>query len=93
MQASRLPKETLERMADSLQRYWGANFDEDIGDLKTTLLLQFILDEIAPSVYNLAIRDAQTYLQEKISDLEVNYYCEEFSHPWTGTGKRSLRKR
>jgi uncharacterized protein (DUF2164 family) len=56
-------------------------------------LLQFILDEIAPSVYNLAIRDAQAYLQEKISDLEVNYSCEEFSHPWTGTGKRSLRKR
>jgi len=93
MEARRLPKETLERMADSLQRYWRENFDEDIGDLKTSLLLQFILDEIAPSIYNLAIHDAQTYLQEKISDLEVNHYCEEFSYPWPGTGKRNLRKR
>ncbi|MGH8809116.1 MAG: DUF2164 domain-containing protein, partial [Noviherbaspirillum sp.] len=62
MDIGRLPKDVQQQMSDSIQRYWSENMDGDIGELKAGLLLQFILDEVAPSIYNLAIRDAQAYL-------------------------------
>ena len=50
--------------------YAEENLDEEIGDLKATLFLDFCLREIGPSVYNQAIADAQIYLQERLIDLD-----------------------
>jgi uncharacterized protein (DUF2164 family) len=92
MDIGKLPKDAQQQMADSIQRYWRENMDDPIGDLKAGLLLQFILDEIAPSIYNLAIRDAQAYLQEKVTDLEVNCFAPEFEHWRKNAGNRVGRK-
>ena len=54
----------------SLKRYFAEELDQEIGDLKARLLLEFILKEIGPSIYNSAISDAQVYLRERVSDLE-----------------------
>lgn len=51
-----------------------------IGDLKAMLLLKFFSEEIAPSVYNQAIRDAQAYFGDKSADLEGSCFEEEFSY-------------
>lgn len=92
MDIGRLPKDVQQQMSDSIQRYWSENMDGDIGELKAGLLLQFILDEVAPSIYNLAIHDAQAYLQEKVTDLEVNCYAPEFNHWRKQVGKRVGRR-
>ena len=54
--------------------------DDEIGDLKASLLLDFALTEIGPSVYNLAIADAQTYLQDKVVDIENACWEEELTY-------------
>lgn len=54
--------------------------DDDIGDLKTNLMLEFILKEIAPTIYNQAVADAQTDFQARVADLEAIYYKEEFGY-------------
>lgn len=78
--AIKLSKDTEERLLTSLQRYCANNFDEDIGNLKAQLLLDFCLREIGPSIYNQAVQDAQAVMQEKVAELETNCYETEFAY-------------
>jgi len=75
-----LPPEKARRFHASLKSYLTENLDEEIGDLKTSLLLEFIMKELAPTVYNQAIADAQTYFQSRVADLEAVCYEEEFGY-------------
>lgn len=54
--------------------------DTEIGDLKASLFLQFCVRKIGPSIYNQAIADAQSYIQEKAVDLGGNRYEAEFDY-------------
>ena len=75
-----LPDDTATRAVASIKRYVSEELDHDIGDLKAQLFLQFILKEIAPSVYNGALADAQVYLHERVSDLEGACGAAEFGY-------------
>jgi uncharacterized protein (DUF2164 family) len=70
----------------SIQRYFSENMDEPIGQLEAGSLLSFILKEIGPMVYNKAIADAQARLQERVAELDVEVYEEEFSY-WSKARK------
>lgn len=63
----------------SIQRYFAENMDEPIGSLEAGSLLAFFLKEIGPVVYNKAIADAQARLQERVAELDVEVYEEEFA--------------
>lgn len=78
--AIKLKKEVEKHLLDSLQRYCAQNFDEDIGSLKARLLLDFVLREIGPSVYNQAVQDAQQVMQTKIAEVEHSCYETEFGY-------------
>jgi uncharacterized protein (DUF2164 family) len=75
-----LPDEARKRAIASLRRYCGEHLDTDVGDLKAALLLDFFLKEIAPSVYNAAIGDAQTYVRDRLDDLEGVCHEDEFAY-------------
>lgn len=64
----------------SLKKYAAENLDESMGDLKASLLLDFILKEVGPCIYNQAIREAQTYMQEKVAEADGTCYEEEFGY-------------
>ena len=53
----------------SIRRYFAESWDQDIGDLKADLLLDYFLREIGPAVYNRAIGDAQVYLRDRVAVL------------------------
>jgi uncharacterized protein (DUF2164 family) len=76
----RIARETEQRMIASIKRYFEENSDDDIGDLKASLLLDFVLREIGPSIYNQAIGDAQAHLHEKVSDLDGSCHQPEFGY-------------
>lgn len=78
--AIELDPETSERLKGSLKRYFAENLDLDIGDLKALLLLQFVLKEIGPSIYNRAIDDAQSWIQEMASEIGGTCYEPEFGY-------------
>lgn len=73
-----LPEAARRQSLAALQQYFNDNMDEPIGDLKAGLLLDFILSEIGPSVYNRAIADARTFFEERTSDLGAICYFDEF---------------
>ena len=75
----------------SIKRYASENLDDEIGDLKAALFLEFVLKEIAPSVYNQAIADAQAYFQDRVADLEGVCHHNEFAY-WPPAGTARIRK-
>jgi uncharacterized protein (DUF2164 family) len=74
-----LPPDTRTRLIASLKQYAAEHLDEEIGDLKATLLLDFCLAEIGAVVYNQAIADAQAYFQERTTDLDGVCHQPEFT--------------
>jgi uncharacterized protein (DUF2164 family) len=62
----------------SIKRYAREELDLDLGDLKAGAILEFVLREIGPTVYNQAVADAQRYFQERALDLEGVCHQEEF---------------
>ncbi|HEX4934185.1 MAG TPA: DUF2164 domain-containing protein [Gemmatimonadaceae bacterium] len=77
--AIELTAEATTRAIASLRRYCDEHLDQEIGELKARMLLEFILQEIGPSVYNGAIADAQAYLRDRVADLEGACGQQEFA--------------
>ena len=75
-----LSRETRTTAIASIRRYFLEQLDQEVGDLKAGLMLDFFLEEIGGSVYNQAIDDAQTTLQDKVADLENSCFEPEFSY-------------
>jgi uncharacterized protein (DUF2164 family) len=73
-----IPEAARKQAIAALREYAVANLDEEIGDLKAGLLLDFILSELGPSVYNQAIADARAFFDERSSDLAALCYHDEF---------------
>jgi uncharacterized protein (DUF2164 family) len=71
----------------SIRRYFAENWEQDVGDLKAGLLLDYFLKEIGPSVYNRAIGDAQVYLRDRVVDLEGVCFETEFGF-WPPASQR-----
>lgn len=78
--AIKIPKETEKRLVESIKRYFVEEMDEEIGELKASLLLNFCLKEIGPTIYNTAISDAQKYVQDRVADLDSSCYEQEFGY-------------
>ena len=86
-----LNKQQRTQAISSLQRYFEENLDP-IGDLPAGLLLNFILEEIGPVIYNQAIADAQTRLTQRVADLSGELYADEFQYWPRADAKRKTRR-
>lgn len=75
-----LPKATRDRMIASLRRFADEEMEVEMGDLKASLLLDFVLQEIAPSVYNHAVADAQKHLLARVEEMDANVRLPEFAY-------------
>ena len=78
--AIRFPKEDRQRMIASIRRYSSESLEEEMGDLAASLLLDFFLKEIGPSVYNRAVADARAFMEEKAADLDGACFEPEFGY-------------
>ncbi len=73
----KLNDEARKKLITSIRRFFLEKLEEDIGELKASLVLDFALREIAPAVYNQAIADAQTFMMDRAGDLEVSLHEPE----------------
>ena len=64
-----LKKETREVLIENLKRYFWKERDEEITNLGAELMLDFIINDIGPYIYNKAIEDSYAYMNERIEDL------------------------
>jgi uncharacterized protein (DUF2164 family) len=87
-----LSKEARAQAIASLQRYFEENMAEPIGQLPAGLLLNFFLEEVGPAVYNRAIADAQTRMEQRVIDLGGELFADEFQYWPRVDAKRKSRK-
>ena len=86
-----LEKREREQALASIKRYFEEEL-EPIGDLPAGLLLNFVLEEIGPVIYNRAIADAQTRLATRVADLNGELFADEFQY-WTRVDAKRKGKR
>jgi uncharacterized protein (DUF2164 family) len=86
-----LTKQQRTEAIASMQRYFEENL-QPIGDLPAGLLLNFLLEEIGPVIYNQAIADAQTRMAQRVTDLSGELYADEFQYWPRADAKRKPRR-
>lgn len=64
-------------LLDALKSYFDAEFDERLSDFRAEGLLDFLVRELGPPIYNQAVHDATSFMQGKLSDLEGELYEPE----------------
>ena len=78
----RLSDDARKAAIASIRQYFSTELDQDIGELKATLVLDYFLAELGPSIYNTAIADAKTFFDECVADLAALATRDEFPY-WT----------
>lgn len=64
-----LSKEEKDKAILEIQNYFYNERDEEIGSLQGLLLLDFFLENIGNIVYNRALEDAKSYMEDKLQDI------------------------
>jgi uncharacterized protein (DUF2164 family) len=65
----RLTKEQRTDMVSSIKKYFREQKGEEIGDLGAGILLDFIIERLAPEFYNQGIADSAKYMSDRIEDM------------------------
>ncbi|MBL4934810.1 DUF2164 domain-containing protein [Clostridium sp. YIM B02515] len=65
----KLTKEQREDMINSIKNYFLDEREEEIGDLASNLMLNFIIEEIAPEFYNKGVYDSYKYMSDRVEDI------------------------
>ncbi|MGW6380591.1 DUF2164 domain-containing protein [Peribacillus butanolivorans] len=71
------PLEKRRAMIEHIQEYVYQENGEKIGEIAAENHLQFILDNIAPFIYNEGIKDAKTVIEDRIGNIEEDLYSLE----------------
>ena len=87
-----ISKPAREAAIASVQRYFNENMSEPIGNLPAGLLVDFLIEEVGPAIYNQAIADAQTRIQLRAADLTGELYADEFQYWPRADSKRKHRR-
>ncbi|RXZ83721.1 DUF2164 domain-containing protein [Paenibacillaceae bacterium] len=77
MMMNKLPREQKEALIERIQSYFVEERSEEIGVLAAELLLDFMLKELEPVIYNSAIRDALAAVSDKMLSLEDELHTLE----------------
>lgn len=65
----KISKEQKDVMISKIKKYYHDERDEEIGDLASSLMLDFIINELASEFYNQGVYDSYKYMNEKCEDL------------------------
>ncbi|WP_125152323.1 DUF2164 domain-containing protein [Clostridium rectalis] len=65
----KLNQNQKEDIISSIKEYFSNERDEELGDLAANLILNFIIEEIAPEFYNQGVYDSYKYMTDRIEDI------------------------
>ncbi len=75
-----ITKEKRKEVIASIQRYFEENMEEKIGNITAGALLDFLLEELGPIVYNKAVSDVQERLQSRVMEVDIEVHEDEFQY-------------
>ncbi len=65
----KLTKEKRDDMISAIKYYFLKEREEELGDLASSLILDFIIKELAPEFYNQGVYDSHKYMSDRVEDL------------------------
>jgi len=65
----KLTKEQKEYMISEIKTYFLNEREEELGDLAANLILNFIVEKLAPEFYNMGVFDSYKYMNDRTEDL------------------------
>ena len=65
----KLIREQRTDMVSSVKKYFKQERGEEIGDLGAGLLLDFVIDRLAPEFYNQGVNDSSKYMNDRLEDM------------------------
>ena len=86
-----IAKEKRKELITSIQRYFEENMEEKLGNLTADALLDFLLEELGPIVYNKAVADVQKRLQTRVMEVDIEVHEDEFSY-WNKRDRQKSSK-
>jgi uncharacterized protein (DUF2164 family) len=60
-----------------IQHFVSSEFDQTLSEFQARNLLDFFVRHLGAPVYNQAVQDVRGFLQEKVADLDVEFYEPE----------------
>lgn len=69
-----LSKEAKEEIATKLQMYMQDELDIEMGQFDALFLLDFVLKESSPSIYNQGLYDAKAAMEKRIDSISEAIY-------------------
>ncbi|MEH6944281.1 DUF2164 family protein [Bacillus sp. JJ722] len=77
MMPIKIPREQKLEIVANIQNHFYKEMSDEIGDLAAENLLDFMLKELSPYIYNQAIKDARMTVEQKMIALEEDLYALE----------------
>lgn len=65
----KIGKEKKEEMISKIKEYFFNERNEELGDLAASLILDFMIDKLAPEFYNQGVLDSYKYLNDRTEDV------------------------
>ena len=65
----KLTKEQRADMVSAIKRYFRQERGEEIGDLASGILLDFVIEKLAPEFYNQGVNDSHKYMTDRLEDM------------------------
>ena len=75
--AIKISREQRAELLEAVKGHFLDIHDEEIGDLKAGLLLDYVFKAVGPAIYNQAVKDTQAWLLGKVEDLEAEVFEPE----------------
>ena len=76
----RLQDAGRERALRSLRKFFDDELDVQLSGFQADRVLDFFVKELGAPVYNQAIRDAHGFVQDKLNDLDAEFFEPEESY-------------
>jgi len=77
MQPIKIQREHKLQITSSIQDYFDTELSSEIGQLASENLLDFMLKELSPYIYNQALADARKVIEQKMISIEEELYALE----------------
>lgn len=73
----RLSDERRQELIEELSAFHLELTDEELSEFRAERLLEWFVKSLGPPVYNQAIQDARSYMQDRLDDLDAEFYEPE----------------
>ncbi|MBJ6362663.1 DUF2164 domain-containing protein [Paenibacillus sp. GCM10012307] len=77
MSTVKLPREQKLQLVERIQYYFEMELSQEMGQLAGENLLDFMIKELSPYLYNQAMADARSVIGERMASIEEELYALE----------------